>query len=177
MRCMERKLLDNIQQKGSTENSSCLQMDKLKLYNFVHIYVFYLYIVNIRIFLNNHFFHLNLKSCQHKNIILRLRKRTSQKPRRERNLGIVIFVNSRAPLKSLWICIYFIQHCFIRRPSDSTVPEDAGNEPRTGATLLLVVRRSNHSGSQDYHCTVYTKQMDVQVQTVVYGNIIPSPCN
>jgi hypothetical protein len=41
--------------------------------------------------------------------------------------------------------MYFIQHCFIFRPSDSTVSEDAGIEPRTVATLALTVRRSNHS--------------------------------
>ncbi len=35
---------------------------------------------------------------------------------------------------------YFIQHCFICRPSDSTVSEDAGIEPRTVATLPLEVR-------------------------------------
>jgi hypothetical protein len=39
---------------------------------------------------------------------------------------------------------YFIQHCFICRPSDSTVPTDAGIEPRTVATGALAVRRSNH---------------------------------
>jgi hypothetical protein len=33
--------------------------------------------------------------------------------------------------------MYFIQHCFICRPSDSTVSEDAGIEPRTVATLAL----------------------------------------
>jgi hypothetical protein len=37
---------------------------------------------------------------------------------------------------------YFIQHCFICRPSDSTVPTDAGIEPRTVATSALTVRRS-----------------------------------
>ncbi len=31
---------------------------------------------------------------------------------------------------------YFIQHCFICRPSDSAVSEDAGIEPRTVATLI-----------------------------------------
>jgi hypothetical protein len=31
-------------------------------------------------------------------------------------------------------CSYNIQHCFICRPSDSTVPTDAGIEPRTVAT-------------------------------------------
>jgi hypothetical protein len=39
---------------------------------------------------------------------------------------------------------YYIQHCFIYRPSDSTVPTDAGIEPRTVATGALAVRRSNH---------------------------------
>ncbi len=41
-------------------------------------------------------------------------------------------------------CSYNIQHCFICRPSDSTVPTDAGIEPRTVATSALAVRRSNH---------------------------------
>ncbi len=39
---------------------------------------------------------------------------------------------------------YYIQHCFICRPSDSTVPTDAGIEPRTVAIGALTVRRSNH---------------------------------
>ncbi len=39
----------------------------------------------------------------------------------------------------------FIQHCFICRPSDSAVSEDAGIEPRTVLTMPLAVRRSNHS--------------------------------
>jgi hypothetical protein len=39
---------------------------------------------------------------------------------------------------------YYIQHCFICRPSDSIVPTDAGIEPRTVATGALAVRRSNH---------------------------------
>jgi hypothetical protein len=38
---------------------------------------------------------------------------------------------------------YYIQHCFICRPSNSTVPTDAGIEPRTVATSALAVRRSN----------------------------------
>ncbi len=41
--------------------------------------------------------------------------------------------------------MYDIQHCFICLPSDSTVSEDAGIEPRTVATPALAVRRSNHS--------------------------------
>jgi hypothetical protein len=39
---------------------------------------------------------------------------------------------------------YYIQHCFICGLSDSTVPTDAGIEPRTVATDAFAVRRSNH---------------------------------
>jgi hypothetical protein len=45
------------------------------------------------------------------------------------------------------VCVYFIQHCFIFRPTNFTVSEDAGIkpwiEPRTVVTLALAVRRSN----------------------------------
>jgi hypothetical protein len=41
--------------------------------------------------------------------------------------------------------MYFIQHYFICRPSDSTVSEDAGIEPRTVAASALAVRHSNQS--------------------------------
>ncbi len=41
--------------------------------------------------------------------------------------------------------MYVIQHCFIGRPSISTVSEDVGIEPRTVGTLAYAVRRSNHS--------------------------------
>jgi hypothetical protein len=37
---------------------------------------------------------------------------------------------------------FYIQHCFICHPTDSTVPTEAGIEPRTVATGA--VRRSNH---------------------------------
>jgi hypothetical protein len=40
--------------------------------------------------------------------------------------------------------MYYIQHCFICRPSVSTVSEDAEVEPRTVAISALEVRRSNH---------------------------------
>ncbi len=46
-----------------------------------------------------------------------------------------------------WGTFYFFvlfQHCFICRPSDSTVPTDAGIEPRTVATSALAVRRAHH---------------------------------
>jgi hypothetical protein len=47
--------------------------------------------------------------------------------------------------------MYDIQHCFICRPSDSTVSEDAGIEPMTVATTALVVGRSNHSARSHPH--------------------------
>jgi hypothetical protein len=47
-------------------------------------------------------------------------------------------------LVDFFIFLYGIQHCFICRPSDSSVPTDAGIEPRTVATGALTVRRSNH---------------------------------
>jgi hypothetical protein len=36
-----------------------------------------------------------------------------------------------------WIFLNYIQHCFICRPPDSSVSEDAGIEPRTVAALQL----------------------------------------
>jgi hypothetical protein len=45
---------------------------------------------------------------------------------------------------------YLIQHCFIARPSNSTVLDDAGIEPRTVETLALTIRRSNHSAIAAY---------------------------
>jgi hypothetical protein len=47
--------------------------------------------------------------------------------------------------------MYDIQHCFICRPSDSTVSEDAGIETRTVATTALAVRHSNHSAIDIIH--------------------------
>ncbi len=38
---------------------------------------------------------------------------------------------------------YCIPRCFICRPSDSIVSEDARSEPRTIETLALAVRRAN----------------------------------
>ena len=42
------------------------------------------------------------------------------------------------------LSMYVIQPCFICRPSDSTVSEDAEIEPGTVATSALTARRSNH---------------------------------
>jgi hypothetical protein len=44
---------------------------------------------------------------------------------------------------------YYIQHGFICRPSDSSVPTDAGIEPRTVTTGALAVRRI---GTNWFHC-------------------------
>ena len=49
--------------------------------------------------------------------------------------------------------LVLVQHCFIRRPSDSTVSEDAGIEPWTVATSALAVRRSNHSANFIHNST------------------------
>ena len=38
----------------------------------------------------------------------------------------------------------FIPHCFVCRPSDSAVSEDAGIEPKTVATSASVVRRQKY---------------------------------
>jgi hypothetical protein len=53
--------------------------------------------------------------------------------------------------------MYDIQHCFICRPTDSTVSEDAGIEPRPVATRALAVRRSNHSARSHPHSTILTE--------------------
>ncbi len=52
----------------------------------------------------------------------------------------------------IFLFMYFIQHFFICCPSDSTVSEDAGIEPRTVATSALAVRRSSHSASSPPTC-------------------------
>jgi hypothetical protein len=46
---------------------------------------------------------------------------------------------------------FFFLHCFICRPSDFTVSEYAGIEPRTVATSALAVRRCNHSARSHPH--------------------------
>jgi hypothetical protein len=65
-----------------------------------------------------------------------------------RNSTIVLVILNFVSIKKLFYIFlffsYYIQHCFICRPSDSTVPTDAGIEPRTVATCALAVRRSNN---------------------------------
>ncbi len=50
-------------------------------------------------------------------------------------------------LDYFYVCTLFKRHCFICRPSHSTVSEDAGIESRTAATSALAVRRSSHSAT------------------------------
>jgi hypothetical protein len=44
---------------------------------------------------------------------------------------------------------YFVQQCFISRPLDYTVSEDAGIEPRIVATFAVKVRCSTHLARSD----------------------------
>jgi hypothetical protein len=63
---------------------------------------------------------------------------------------------------------YYIQHYFICRPSDSTVPTDAGIEPRTVATGALAVRRSNHYVDLIRGLTVNTSTSDGFMQHMAF---------
>jgi hypothetical protein len=63
--------------------------------------------------------------------------------------------------------MYYIQHCFMCRPSDSTVSADAGIGPRTVATSALVVRRSIHS---DRSHPVIESNLHLQVNAVIFTN-------
>ncbi len=54
-------------------------------------------------------------------------------------------------LGGIFFFLYVIQYFFICHPSDSTVSEDDGIEPRTVATLVWTVRRSNHSAKSHPH--------------------------
>jgi hypothetical protein len=51
------------------------------------------------------------------------------------------FFTFRKLTNFLGFFMYFIQHCFVCRSSDSTVSEDAGIEPRIVATLALTAVR------------------------------------
>jgi hypothetical protein len=61
--------------------------------------------------------------------------------------------------------MYAIQHCYICRPSDFTVSEDAGIEPGTIATSALTARRSNHSARSNPQRSPHTikKVSDIPV--------------
>jgi hypothetical protein len=47
--------------------------------------------------------------------------------------------------------MYVIQHCFIYRPSDFTVSEDAGIDPKIVETLALTARRFSNLAQSPEH--------------------------
>ncbi len=53
-------------------------------------------------------------------------------------------------IRALYEFIIF-QYCFIFRPTDSTVSEDANNESKTVETSAMAVRRCNHSARSYPH--------------------------
>ncbi len=63
-----------------------------------------------------------------------------------------------------------IQHCFICRPSDSTVPQDAEIEPRTVAiaTSALAVRRSNYSARSQPQITSWIFFEGPKIKTLLF---------
>jgi hypothetical protein len=70
--------------------------------------------------------------------------------------------------------VYFIQHCFISRPSEFTVSEDAEIEPRTVATLVWAVRRSNHSARSHLYAIAHT-HLERHLPPFCAPNNIPLP--
>jgi hypothetical protein len=66
-------------------------------------------------------------------------------------LNVLLVTYIMAP--NVFFSGYFLQQCFICRPTDFTVPEDAGVEPRTDtvATLALAIRRSNQMAIDVIH--------------------------
>jgi hypothetical protein len=63
-----------------------------------------------------------------------------------------------------FLCLHFSQHCFICRPSDSAVSEDAGIEPRTVVILALTFTRSSHSAtSHPSFCFSYSLSLTFSV--------------
>jgi hypothetical protein len=77
---------------------------------------------------------------------------------------------------NFFLCMYFIKHCIICRPSYSTVTEDAGIEPRTVSSSKLADRRdalalfiilcSSHSA------TSHPIIMDEDIFNALVGSIV-----
>ncbi len=67
----------------------------------------------------------------------------------------------------MWILKYFIQHCFICRPSDSTMLEDAGIELWTVAKLSLAFRRSNRSARSQNRILAVLKNLKQLKQPIL----------
>jgi hypothetical protein len=76
-------------------------------------------------------------------------------------LKLNIFFFKRGIL-GFFLFMYVIQSCFICGPSDSTVSEDAGIEPRTVATFALTARcATNFARSHPQSRSTSTKLHDV----------------
>ena len=61
--------------------------------------------------------------------------------------------------------MYFIQPCFVCRPSDSTVSEDADIEPRTIATSAFMILSDSLTTQLDL---IHTKNKAVKYHINVY---------
>jgi hypothetical protein len=67
-----------------------------------------------------------------------------------------------------FLLMHGIQHCFLCRPSDSTVSEDAGIEPRTVATMALTARRSNHLARFHFHTWLDSIEFNLPFELAVF---------
>ncbi len=62
------------------------------------------------------------------------------------------FIFNRGMFWIFWISMYCIQYCFICRPSDSTVSENVGIEPRTSCDFGICSQTLyNHSARSHPH--------------------------
>jgi hypothetical protein len=82
--------------------------------------------------------------------------------------------------------MFCVQHCFIGRPSDSTVSVDAGIEPGTVATLASAVRRSNHAARSHpyFYCLSilffnqqlhFSRERSLQINSICLRKVAQSP--
>jgi hypothetical protein len=70
--------------------------------------------------------------------------------------------------------MYKTQHCFICRPSDLTVSEDAGTELRTVATLSLAVTRSDIHSARSHPQKAWSRKGSIclYVKFIFYVQIL-----
>jgi hypothetical protein len=73
--------------------------------------------------------------------------------------------------RTVYFYMYDIQHCFVCRPSDSTVLKDAGIEPRIVAIKALAVRRFNHLARS--HSSSQPEQLSYRKRNSLFGKIAP----
>jgi hypothetical protein len=71
--------------------------------------------------------------------------------------------------------MYDIQHCFNCRPSDSTVSEDAGIEPRTIATSALAVRSSTNHSARSHLDVIIEEFLGLELLLAVRALEVPDP--